>query len=83
MHNLFRLANRLHRPAARSYSSPAPAPRLENIGRVRAYAKPLATLFLWSALSYSALQAAWSSLYYDRLRLETEAKIDALNAEIR
>ncbi|KAJ1850669.1 hypothetical protein LPJ73_003341, partial [Coemansia sp. RSA 2703] len=60
-----RLATRVHKSASRSYSSSAP--RLENIGLLRSYARPVATLFLWSALSYSSLQAVWSSLYYDQL----------------
>ncbi|KAJ2892703.1 hypothetical protein IWW38_003116, partial [Coemansia aciculifera] len=53
-----------------------------NIGIVRAYGKPVATIFLWSALAYTALQAVWNKLYFDEVRLETEAKIDRLAAEV-
>ncbi|KAJ1671913.1 hypothetical protein GGF38_000443 [Coemansia sp. RSA 25] len=59
----------------------ASSPRLENIGVVRAYGKPVATIFLWSALTYMSLQAMWSKLYFDEVRLETEARIDKLAAE--
>ncbi|KAJ2866702.1 hypothetical protein GGH94_001350 [Coemansia aciculifera] len=57
-------------------------PQLENIGFIRAYGKPVATIFLWSALTYMSLQAMWSKLYFDEVRLETEAKIDKLNEEL-
>ncbi|KAJ1843680.1 hypothetical protein H4S02_005738 [Coemansia sp. RSA 2611] len=66
------------RPAARRYST-----TLENIGFVRAYAKPVATIFLWSSLTYMSLQAVWSKLYFDEVRLETEARIDRLHAELK
>ncbi|KAJ2789292.1 hypothetical protein H4R21_006779, partial [Coemansia helicoidea] len=54
-----------------------------DIGVIRAYGKPVATLFLWSALAYMSLQAVWSKLYYDEVRLETEARIDSLQDELR
>ncbi|KAJ2808930.1 hypothetical protein H4R20_000524 [Coemansia guatemalensis] len=57
-------------------------PRLEDIGILRAYGKPVATIFLWSALTYMSLQAVWSKLYFDEVRLETEARIDDLQSEI-
>ncbi|KAJ2726405.1 hypothetical protein GGI07_000543 [Coemansia sp. Benny D115] len=57
-------------------------PKLENIGILRAYGRPVATIFLWSALTYSSFQAVWNKLYYDELCLETEAKIDQLQAEL-
>ncbi|KAJ2009386.1 hypothetical protein GGI04_000508 [Coemansia thaxteri] len=60
-------------------------PSRENIGIVRAYGKPVATIFLWSALTYMSLQGLWSKLYYDetlqastaRRLLATEAGTDA------
>ncbi|PIA13729.1 hypothetical protein COEREDRAFT_83325 [Coemansia reversa NRRL 1564] len=58
------------------------SPRLEDIGVFRAYGKPVATIFLWSALTYMSLQAIWSKLYFDEVRLETEARIDDLQTEI-
>ncbi|KAJ1664477.1 hypothetical protein EV178_004089 [Coemansia sp. RSA 1646] len=54
----------------------------EEIGVLKAYGKPVATIFLWSALTYMALQAVWSKLYFDEVRLETEAKIDDLKEEL-
>ncbi|KAJ2660472.1 hypothetical protein IWW48_002936 [Coemansia sp. RSA 1200] len=54
----------------------------EEIGVFRAYGKPVATLFLWSALTYMTFQAVWSKLYFDEVRLETEAKIDDLKDEL-
>ncbi|KAJ2834212.1 hypothetical protein FBU31_001799 [Coemansia sp. 'formosensis'] len=68
----------------RLYTSQAAreTPQLENIGFVRAYGKPVATIFLWSALTYMSLQAIWSKLHFDEVRLETEAKIDTLTAEL-
>ncbi|KAJ2491046.1 hypothetical protein IWW37_002603 [Coemansia sp. RSA 2050] len=57
-------------------------PQLENIGLIRAYGRPVAAIFLWSALTYTSLQAMWSKLHFDEVRLETEAKIDSLNAEL-
>ncbi|KAJ2520044.1 hypothetical protein H4217_002294 [Coemansia sp. RSA 1939] len=56
--------------------------RAEEIGVFRAYGKPVATLFLWSALTYMTFQAVWSKLYFDEVRLETEAKIDDLKDEL-
>ncbi|KAJ2781733.1 hypothetical protein H4R18_002692 [Coemansia javaensis] len=59
------------------------APRQrEGIGLLRAYGRPVATLFLWSSLAYMSLQAVWSKLYFDEVRLETEARIDDLRAEV-
>ncbi|KAJ2553422.1 hypothetical protein EV175_002947 [Coemansia sp. RSA 1933] len=55
---------------------------VEEIGVFKAYGKPVATLFLWSTLTYMALQAVWSKLYFDEVRLETEAKIDNLKEEL-
>ncbi|KAI9502367.1 hypothetical protein GGI25_004760 [Coemansia spiralis] len=57
-------------------------PQLEDIGLFKAYGKPVATLFLWSTLTYMSLQAIWSKLYFDEVRLETEAKIDDLKKEL-
>ncbi|KAJ1873648.1 hypothetical protein LPJ55_002099 [Coemansia sp. RSA 990] len=59
------------------------SPRLENIGIFRAYGKPVATIFLWSALAYMSLQAVWSKLYFDEIKLETEARIDDLQDELK
>ncbi|KAJ2443246.1 hypothetical protein GGF42_006700, partial [Coemansia sp. RSA 2424] len=70
-----------HRRFASQSAREASSPRLENIGVVRAYGKPVATIFLWSALTYMSLQAMWSKLYFDEVRLETEARIDKLAAE--
>ncbi|KAJ1726560.1 hypothetical protein LPJ61_005101 [Coemansia biformis] len=61
---------------------PQPHGRMENIGIIRAYGKPVATLFLWSTLAYMSLQAVWSKLYFDEVRLETEARIDSLQSEV-
>ncbi|KAI8319330.1 hypothetical protein GQ54DRAFT_247814, partial [Martensiomyces pterosporus] len=57
-------------------------PPLEDIGFIRAYGRPVATVFVWSAITYMTLQAVWSKLYFDEVRLETEAKIDAMKAEL-
>ncbi|KAJ2609806.1 hypothetical protein H4S08_003896 [Coemansia sp. RSA 1365] len=76
------------RSQTRSFASqpiretPHQQPRLEDIGIFRAYGKPVATIFLWSALTYMSLQAIWSKLYFDEVRLETEARIDDLQTEI-
>ncbi|KAJ1797548.1 hypothetical protein LPJ59_003073, partial [Coemansia sp. RSA 2399] len=55
---------------------------VEEIGVFKAYGKPVATIFLWSALTYMTLQAVWSKLYFDEVRLETEAKLDDLKEEL-
>ncbi|KAJ2824676.1 hypothetical protein IWW50_003216 [Coemansia erecta] len=66
----------------RQLTSARAPPQPENIGVIRAYGKPVATIFLWSTLTYMSLQAVWSKLYFDEIKLETEAKIDDLNAEV-
>ncbi|KAJ2483224.1 hypothetical protein IWW56_000572 [Coemansia sp. RSA 2131] len=58
---------------SRSFTT-AHSPRRENIGILKAYGKPVATIFLWSALTYMSLQAVWNTLYFDEIKLETEAK---------
>ncbi|KAJ1938822.1 hypothetical protein EC988_007475 [Linderina pennispora] len=57
-------------------------PALEDIGVFRAYGRPVVTIFLWSTITYMSFQAVWSKLYFDEVRLETEAKIDALQGEL-
>ncbi|KAJ1759020.1 hypothetical protein LPJ77_004571 [Coemansia sp. RSA 2523] len=75
-------AARPTRTLCRTFTS-AHSPRRENIGVLKAYGKPVATIFLWSALTYMSFQAVWNTLYFDEIKLETEAKIDDLQAELK
>ncbi|KAJ2131214.1 hypothetical protein IW136_005360 [Coemansia sp. RSA 678] len=75
-------AARPTRTLCRTFASHA-TPRRENIGVLKAYGKPVATIFLWSALTYMSFQAVWNTLYFDEIKLETEAKIDDLQAELK
>ncbi|KAJ2710451.1 hypothetical protein H4R19_003741 [Coemansia spiralis] len=79
----FLVRSQRRRFASQQARDAPPEGRLEDIGMFRAYGKPVATLFLWSTLAYLSLQAVWSKLYFDEVRLETEARIDELQDELR
>ncbi|KAJ1896473.1 hypothetical protein LPJ66_003970 [Kickxella alabastrina] len=68
--------------ATKPQQRPKNSPQQENIGILRAYGKPVSTIFLWSALTYMTLQAVWSKLYSDEMRLETETKMEEIKAEL-